>query len=393
MAIKVDGAKKKAKVSRDPLFLDEKYTGTEPVWDYDRALEFTEEVFDSHLRKSLRYYNYFYGVKDLKKYLVQWLRQYSETHKTFDKATVDKYAKSSDGLTPFTACAIVKAHTQGMPLREKHVNYLLSTVKKVLSETVEVVEEVKADVKSAVKAPTIQDRLNEKMSEILGEFEGHYDDVVEGKKSTFKTFDFLTANNVPQAQLSKFEKNIQTKVDELALVQSKTDEQLVEAYAHWKAADFKRVTAWLDDATAGIEQYRGVKKATKKARVRKPPAKEKQVAKLKYLKNDAVNKLVSVNPVDIIGAQVLWVYNTKTRKLGKYVAEDHGGALGVKGSSITGFNESASVQKTLRKPEVQLKEFIAAGKVQLRKFLEDIKAVEVKLNGRIGLDTVLLKVQ
>jgi hypothetical protein len=69
-----------------------------------------------------------------------------------------------------------------------------------------------------------------------------------------------------------------------------------------------------------------------------------------------------------------------------------GGALGVKGTAITGFNESKSVQKTLRKPEVQLKEFMAAGKIQLRKFLDDIKATDIKLNGRINLDTILLKV-
>jgi hypothetical protein len=66
--------------------------------------------------------------------------------------------------------------------------------------------------------------------------------------------------------------------------------------------------------------------------------------------------------------------------------------LGVKGTSITGFDEIKSVQKTLRKPEEQLKEFKAAGKVQLRKFLEDIKAVDIKLNGRINEDTILLKV-
>ena len=78
--------------------------------------------------------------------------------------------------------------------------------------------------------------------------------------------------------------------------------------------------------------------------------------------------------------------------MGKYVAEEFQ-ELSVKGTSITGFSELSSVQKTLRKPEEQLKEFKAAGKVQLRKFLEDIRAVDIKLNGRINEDTVLLKVQ
>jgi hypothetical protein len=67
--------------------------------------------------------------------------------------------------------------------------------------------------------------------------------------------------------------------------------------------------------------------------------------------------------------------------------------LGVKGTSITGFNENLSVQKTLRKPEEQLKEFKAAGKVQLRKFLDDIRAVDIKLNGRINEDIILLRTQ
>jgi hypothetical protein len=68
------------------------------------------------------------------------------------------------------------------------------------------------------------------------------------------------------------------------------------------------------------------------------------------------------------------------------------GELRVKGTSLTGFDENKSVQKTLRKPEEQLKEFKSSGKVALRKFLEDIKAVDIKLNGRINEDTVLLKV-
>jgi hypothetical protein len=171
------------------------------------------------------------------------------------------------------------------------------------------------------------------------------------------------------------------------------DEDLKDAYAYMKTADWKRYDAFYTALFDGFTQYGQVKKATKKASVRKPPAKEKLVAKLKYLKNDATLKLVSISPVDIIGAQVLWVYNTKTRKLGRYVAEELGGALNVKGTTITGYSEAKSTQKTVRKPELQLKEFMSANKVELRKFLENIKTTEVKLTGRINEDTVLLKIQ
>jgi len=110
------------------------------------------------------------------------------------------------------------------------------------------------------------------------------------------------------------------------------------------------------------------------------------------MKSNEPLKLVSINPADIIGSKELWVFNTKTRKLGKYIAAEFND-LGVKGTTITGFDEFKSVQKTVRKPEDKLKEFKSAGKVQLRKFLEDINATDTKMNGRINEDTVLLKVQ
>jgi hypothetical protein len=101
--------------------------------------------------------------------------------------------------------------------------------------------------------------------------------------------------------------------------------------------------------------------------------------------------LVSVNPTDIIGASELWVYNTKTRKIGKYVAAVSSGVLGIKGSTILGFDEKLSVAKTLRKPQEQMKAFMGAGKIQLRKFMDGIRATEIALTGRLNSDTVILK--
>ena len=102
---------------------------------------------------------------------------------------------------------------------------------------------------------------------------------------------------------------------------------------------------------------------------------------------------MSINPVDMVGATELWVYNVKTRKLGKYVPGAYKTGLSVKGTTILDFDETKSVQKTLRKPEQQLAEFMKAGKVVLRTYLGGIKATETKLNGRINADVLLLRVQ
>ena len=392
MAIKIDGMKKKAKVTRDPIFMDEKSVGSEPVWDPVRALEFTEEEFDHHMRISLRYYNYFYTTKELKKYLVEWARNYDSAAHKFDKATLDKFAKASDSLLPLTPCALAKAHKQGMPLHERHVTYLVSSIRKVVDNLVDEVEVIDPTAPVVVRV-TIQDRLNDILKTHILHFEELEDQLIEGNTVDPKAYEYLTGKNVPQGMLSRIAAVFEKHQDEMNEARAGKDEQLNEGYAHYKAADYKRFDAFYTKLIADLTSYGQVKKATKKVTVRKPPAKEKLVAKLKYLKEEKTLRLVSVNPVDIVGCAELWVYNVKTRKLGKYVAESMGGALTVKGTAIVGFDVTTSVQKTLRKPELQLKEFLAAGKIQLRKFIEDIKATEIKLTGRIGLDTILLKVQ
>jgi len=386
-------SKKKPAVRRAHL-ADEKYTGYEPQWDTERALAMSDADFDHHLRTSFYYYNYHYASKDLKPDLIKWLQE----QKLFavSKTELGKVIKSR--WVPMTACSIIAAHNQGMPLRGRIPAYLETMVRDVCEKydyynEGDDGEPATQDAKPAIKVPTIQDRLNEKMSATLGELEGHFDDVVTDVKNDFRPYDFLVSQNVPQAQLGKVETAFDKTRAEFEAAQAKQDDQLIEAYKHLKAADYKRIYAWLDELQQAVEQYRGVKKATKKLRVKKSPSKEKLVAKLKYAKESKELKLVSINPVDIVGAAELWVFNTKTRKLGKYVPGAYTDGISVKGTTILDFDETKSVQKTLRKPEQQLIEFMKSGKVQLRSFLTNIKATETKLNGRINADVLLLKVQ
>jgi hypothetical protein len=392
LAQSVKAPKRAPKKTRDPLFTDEKYTGSEPVWDTERALKMTQAEFDHFLRKGFFYYNYFYAQKDLKKHAVSWMQE-----QKYSKADVSAFIRSPDRAMPMTAYGLLMSHKQGMPFREKELNYFKQQIHNAInsadSEPAETATGAKAaEPVATVKAPTIQDRLNEKTSEHLAHFEGLYDEVVLGETVDPKAYDYLVSNTVPQSQIKKFEDLFMRRKTELGEALSKLDEQVVEAYRHYKAADFKRHHAFIQSILDALEQYRGVKKATKKARVKRAPNKEKVVSKLKYMKEEKTLKLVSINPVDIVGAQELWAYNTKTRKLYKYIADSLTGPLGVKGTSIINFDTTKSVGKTLRKPEEKLKEFTRASKVQLRKFLEEIKATETQGNGRINADMVLLRI-
>ena len=372
--------------------LDEKYTGPEPVWHTETALSWTKDQFDHHLRRCFFYYNYHYNTNKLRKHLNDYLMRNSQ----LDPKVLAKFESIGDRFVAMTPCSLIMAHKKGMPLLDDHKKYLDAQV----LYSIELARKNGDNGQAQIALPevvqerkiTIQDRLQERTSELIGEIEGVYDEVIANRPVKFNAYDFLTVNRVPQSQLGQYESVFQRRVQELIAAQDKNDDQLTQAYKHYRPAVFKRLFAFIADLLAGIEQYRGVKKAVKKARVRKAPSREKLVSRIKYCKQDNELKLVSVNPVDIIGSQELWVYNTKTRKLGKYVAE-HLGQLGVKGTSITGFDTTKSVAKTLRKPLEQLRDFAKAGKVALRTFLKDIKAVEVQLNGRISEDILLLKVQ
>lgn len=384
-------AKKKAPVRRAHL-ADEKYTGPEPQWDTERALAMSDADFDHHMRRGFYYYNYHYTVKDLKPDFLRWVQ--AQTEIKISKADLSKLIKSR--WVPITACTLAVMMDRGMPMKPRILEFMRNTIDDVVTkydyynegddEPVHNTEEKKEPYR-----PTIQDRLNEKFGEIVGEMEGWYDEVILGREHAPKAYDHLTAMNTPQAMVGKIAAVFEKRKAELEEAQAGQDEQLKESYRHMKARDYKRHYAWLDSVIEDCQRYAQAKKTTRKVRAKKTPSKEKLISKLKYCKENQQLKLVSINPADIIGAQELWVYNTKTRKLGKYVPDQYSGGLGVKGTTITGYDEVKSVSKTLRKPEQQLSEFMKSTKVQLRKFLDGIKATETLLNGRINADMMLLK--
>jgi len=298
-------------------------------------------------------------------------------------------------------------------------------VKRKIAEMIEVggkiVEEKKEEEKEKanVYVPTIQERIRDQSIEMVEDI----DDWLEGwviDPSTFdpKGFDFkkhfgkVQPSQAHARKMKGFYEDILEDYDELERMPTtgqlgKMDEheadmwqQLKEGYSHLKKADIKKLRTAIEELRAALDFIIDKAKANRKPRKAKPRSADKIVAKLKFCKADPKYNLASVNPVEVVGANELWVFNIKTRKLGKYIAAKidptgmgrEGSGLSVKGTTIIGFDEEQSVQKTLRKPDDQLKEFKGAGKVALRKFLDEINTTDTKLNGRCNLDTVLLKV-
>lgn len=174
------------------------------------------------------------------------------------------------------------------------------------------------------------------------------------------------------------------------LASGNADEQLKEAHQHLTKKQVRTFIEFLKKVNAACDMIINTAKAQRKPRVKKDVPKEKLIVKLKYLKTYDVLNLVSINPIAIVGAKELWCFDTKTRKLSKYIASP-GQSLSIKNSSIINFDETQSVAKTLRKPAEQLAGFKNLTKVTLKKFIDTINTVEIKPSGRISETHILLK--
>lgn len=369
-----------------------------PKWD--NAETMSTDQFMKHFRLSMDYYRLEHSGKDLKPKVINWMSANGYT-----KDQIKAFKDTKDNRCSVTVGAIAANLLKGMPPVRADFNegrstalWLGTAISKIIEEGKNDEQEVEEgqEVKPAVPQITIQERVRDASLNMTGEIE----DAIESFQTdpdafdpkAFKLLNLLRGYQAKAAHARIIKDFYGRNHAELVEAATTKDEQLKEAYSHISKANLKKITAFYAEILSACDMLMQEAKVNKKPRAKKPTDKAKLVSKLKYQKQDDKLKLVSINPQDVIGAKELWVFNTKSRKLGRYVANEYQ-ELGVKGTSITGFNESKSVQKTLRKPEEQIKEFKAAGKVQLRKFLDEIKAVDIKLNGRINEEVILLKVQ
>jgi len=367
-----------------------------PKWDGHETWDTNQFLRQFHIAMS--WYRLESSGKELKPKVINWMSANGYT-----KEQIAEFKKTKDNRCGTTVGAIAACLLKGMPPVRVDFNdgrssavWLGQSIAKIVSEGKDDTDDSEeVEVKPTGPVVSIQDRVREasyKMTEeIETAIEAFQTDPEAFDPKAFKVLNLLKAHQAKAAHARVIRDFYARNLDELTEAASTKDEQLKEAYSHLSKVQLRKITAFYQEIVSACEMLAQEAKVNRKPKAKKAVPAEKIVAKLKYKKADEPLKLVSINPADILGAKELWTYNTKSRKLGKYVAEEFQD-LGVKGTTITGFSEVKSVQKTLRKPADQIKEFKAAGKVVLRKFLEDINAVDTRMNGRINEDIILLKI-
>lgn len=237
---------------------------------------------------------------------------------------------------------------------------------------------------------SIQERLQGKVEDFISVIEGQVDDYIDSDyKLKYDVYNHMLEVGCKAAHARKMRPFYVDCYNELVDVYNQDEKYYLEAWGHLKPKYHKKMMDFYGLIVDDLERIIKNSTAQRKPRKKKTLTATRLVNKLKYQKEFTDLKLVSINPEKIIGANELWVYNTKYNRLGVYHAVNSVRGLSVKGCTIQHFDEDTSVQKTARKPEEVLE---VLNKRSLKKQLNNMKTKEQTLTGRINAQTILLGV-
>lgn len=329
-----------------------------------------------------KYLSWYSNNKDSKDAL-KYTKEYLTKHKI-------KYSPTALAAAPKQFGFICRMITNGATLSDTNTTWFnekLDNIKKTVEKVVEV------DTTDTNKV-SIQDRIAAKSDTITAELEGALDDYIEsGCTSSYNPIGLMVSLNTKAVNTKSIIEIFRKYRVEFDSAIDTTDEYIQESYSNFSKIQLKKLVTFCDSVIKDATELAFKSATTRSPRKVKAKSPEVLVSKLNHLKEFDLDglKLVSIDPKGLIGASQVFVYNTKTKKIGVYNAED-GSGLSVKGSTLSGFSTTKSVTKTLRKPKETVGEILKAGKVALRTVLSKLTTKESVLTGRLNSDTIILKI-
>jgi hypothetical protein len=372
--------KAKGKIAQSPRRYDTKYLGDEPEYGgNDRMTRFARKA------KSLYWYGYFF---DAPMYKAWREKAVSLGYKPTEVKVMDLAPEWQIGNS--AAPKLCEMETKGWVLDEEEIAFLRAWLDETLRLGTEAqkIQKAKAaeniNKKSTASAP---------VSKLLLELDDLEDCWIRGEAPAFELFNRAKANGESKSVVAITIRNwVQRRLDDLKLVKA-GDKQAIEAFSHLSTREVTARIKHLESMISDIDLYCAAAPKTRKTRVvkEKPVDLVKMVARLQYLKSSKEFKLESIDPKAIIGAKKLYVFNTENRQLRMYTALP--GGFTISGSSIRNYDENASRETRLRKPEEMLKTVLTQSEVKVLKAWEALKTKQYTPNGRIKETCVLLKVE
>lgn len=356
----------------------------------------TKEDITYKLLKAFNWYNAQFDRKQAK----QWILDYIKS-KNYSKSEISAIETSDNFFNSAGwASRLLNRNIERLPKRL--TDYLEETILKMKDDGQSIISKQKEKIQKLQEGrKKIQENLANKAKEnvdtCIYELEIEIDTFLETKKfkNDISAIKIIENRSLTKDQLKEVENYFEKSHVELKCAYDKTDEDFVEAYDNFTRQQLKKLIFFIEEIKSScisLEQKAPEKPVIKrKQRQKKQKSPSLQVKKLQYLDKFNELQLTSISPEKIVGAEQLWVYNTKTRYLGLYMSNDSFGFT-VKGSTIKNYNQTLSIEKKLRKPAETLKNILSGGKIILKKTLPELKTKQKSLTGRINKHTILLRV-
>lgn len=324
----------------------------------------------------------------------------SEVVKNYVKKTFNKNDSQAILANPewcFTAYSGIAAAIHWMALDKEfppsYRNYP-QEVKNYLTRLIEsgktLLAQKKQDEKaqSNVKVLTPQQRMAKKIfNTILADLDALEDQWCEGEKTDINLYDNFRLHQLKGAAVQPVRERLEAWLSEYE------DIDVKEYYPHLPKVEINRRVKVIKQMLADVDKFKSAAKAARTTKVKRQKAADKQVARVKYQKEDQTYKLVSISPLQIVGATRLYTFNTKSRRLTYYFTDATSG-FEVSGTSIKNFDVEQSTQMTLRANKVDeiLGVVMRRTPNQIIKALGELSSKPSVPNGRLNEDTILLRV-
>ena len=378
--------KVRTSMRKNRVTIDDKYMGPEPIF---QPGETAEGVEGRHVKwqKAAHWYNYFYKTKEY----VPTILQFAEEKFGYNADQIKAFKKLKDYEFGYLG-KLAKIHYRGYEYTEKELADAGEKFKELYELALVTVEQIE-DKAAAKPVVTIQQRQKAKILEtIMDDWDTVVDGWLEGNfKPTFDAYKLFKQYGLKGSALNMFKAMVEQEYQPVKDAYDKTCDQAVEAFSHIKRTNQNKMINTMETIFEDLDKLKVANKAARIPRVKKPKASDVQVKNLKYKVEDIDAKLMSINPVMIPGKEVLFVYNTKTRKLTQYNSNSTKG-FEVSGTTIKNVCDKSRIT-TLRKPDDILPLILSKTIKQIDKQVWDTLTTKVNVpNGRINADCILLRV-
>lgn len=316
----------------------------------------------------------------------KFIKEYME-NQSFSKDEISRAIKGpKKAYEYFAAAAYGRMVSRGAPLPEDATKKLKDCIQYLLAKN------TNKQVEETPKV-SVQDHIREKAHRLICSLELEIDSLAEAlknsKKHSYDLVDWFKRHEVKAAQADYISTHFQPRLEDINLA-LEGDKEMKEAYSWLTKPSLRKYADFYGEIITLAKEQVSVAKTNRKPRKKKEKTPEQLVAKMVYMKEFSELSIKSINPQEIIGADRLVLYNTKTQVVSVYNASELGSGLSVKGNKILNYDIKTSLMKKVRDPKKSVQKFLG-GIRAINNAFSEIKTKEKPVNGKVNDQTIIVQ--